>query len=163
MRFQMKAMASSRKTSVLPPAISSSRRTSMRASGRLAPTQTTVVPYDELGRLAWDQEHVYFPNRRGLKARARGMVLSALRSWDAASAARVNLYVANSTFVARRVRTYYGRDAEVIHPPVDTDAFKGALASDCLDGVSYWHQRPYQSGSRIRGRDNQPEPQQQQA
>ncbi|HWM91496.1 MAG TPA: glycosyltransferase [Thermoanaerobaculia bacterium] len=74
-------------------------------------------------RYAWDQEHVYFPNRSGLKARARGLVLSGLRSWDVASAPRVNLYVANSSFVARRVRTYYGRDAELIHPPVDTEFF----------------------------------------
>ncbi|MFL6198494.1 MAG: glycosyltransferase [Thermoanaerobaculia bacterium] len=74
-------------------------------------------------RYAWDQEHVYFPDRTGLKARARGLMLSGLRSWDAASASRVNLYVANSSFVERRIRSYYGREAEVIHPPVDTDFF----------------------------------------
>ena len=74
-------------------------------------------------RYAWDQEHVYFPHRKGLKARARSMVLSGLRSWDVSSASRVNLYVANSSFVERRIRTYYGREAEVIHPPVDTDFF----------------------------------------
>jgi len=74
-------------------------------------------------RYAWDQEHVYFPERTGLKARTRGLVLSGLRSWDAASASRVNLYVANSSFVERRIRSYYGREAEVIHPPVDTDFF----------------------------------------
>jgi glycosyltransferase involved in cell wall biosynthesis len=74
-------------------------------------------------RYAWDQEHVYFPDRKGLKARARSLVLSGLRSWDASSASRVNLYVANSSFVERRIRTYYGREAEVIHPPVDTDFF----------------------------------------
>ena len=74
-------------------------------------------------RYAWDQEHVYFPNRKGAKARMRGMVLSGLRSWDVSSASRVNLYVANSSFVERRIRSYYGREAEVIHPPVDTDFF----------------------------------------
>lgn len=74
-------------------------------------------------RYAWDQEHVYFPDRRGVKARVRGLVLSGLRSWDASSASRVNLYVANSSFVARRIRTYYGREAEVINPPVDTEFF----------------------------------------
>jgi glycosyltransferase involved in cell wall biosynthesis len=86
-------------------------------------------------RYAWDQEHVYFPKRHGLTARARGLVLSGLRAWDAASASRVNQYVANSSFVARRIRTYYGRDAEVIHPPVDVDFFTpGAVpeAGYCL-------------------------------
>jgi glycosyltransferase involved in cell wall biosynthesis len=74
-------------------------------------------------RYAWDQEHVYFPQRHGLGARARGLVLSGLRAWDVSSASRVNQYVANSSFVARRIRTYYGRDAEVVHPPVDVEFF----------------------------------------
>jgi glycosyltransferase involved in cell wall biosynthesis len=74
-------------------------------------------------RYAWDQEHVYFPKRNGLGARLRSLALSGLRAWDAASAARVHLYVANSRFVAQRIRTYYGRDAEVVPPPVDTDFF----------------------------------------
>ncbi len=74
-------------------------------------------------RYAWDQEHVYFPRRRGLVARLRGLVLTALRAWDAASAARVDLFLANSRFVAERIRRYYGRDAVVLHPPVDTSAF----------------------------------------
>lgn len=74
-------------------------------------------------RYAWDQEHAYFPKRRGVGPRLRSFALSALRAWDAASASRVNTYVANSTFVARRIRTYYGREAEVAHPPVDVRFF----------------------------------------
>ena len=74
-------------------------------------------------RYAWDQEHVYFPKRTGLVARLRGLVLSALRTWDAASSSRVDLFLANSRFVAERIRRYYGREAEVLHPPVDVAAF----------------------------------------
>jgi len=74
-------------------------------------------------RYAWDQEHAYFPRRRGIGARIRGLALSALRTWDVASAARVDLFVANSRFVAQRIRRYYGREAEVLPPPVDTDFF----------------------------------------
>ncbi len=74
-------------------------------------------------RYAWDQEHAYFPRRRGLGARVRGLALSALRTWDAASAPRVDRFVANSRFVAERIRRYYGREAEVLAPPVDTDFF----------------------------------------
>lgn len=80
-------------------------------------------------RYAWDQEHAYFPNRRGLGARLRSLALTGLRAWDAASASRVSLYVANSSFVAQRVRAFYGRDAEVIHPPVDTGFFTPGPAS----------------------------------
>lgn len=77
-------------------------------------------------RYAWDQEHVYFPIRRGLVARLRGLALSRLRTWDAASAARVDRFVANSRFVAARIRRYYGREAEVLAPPVDTEYFQPA-------------------------------------
>jgi len=77
-------------------------------------------------RYAWDQEHAYFPKRTGLAAHLRSLTLSALRTWDAASASRVDLFVANSSFVAERVRRYYGRHAEVAHPPVDVDFFTPA-------------------------------------
>jgi len=74
-------------------------------------------------RYAWDQEHVYFPRRRGLVARLRGQILSRLRTWDAAAASRVDVFVTISRFVARRIRRYYGREAEVLYPPVDTSFF----------------------------------------
>jgi len=77
-------------------------------------------------RYAWDQEHAYFPQRTGLAARLRSAVLSSLRTWDAASASRVDCFVANSSFVAERVRRYYGRHAEVAPPPVDVDFFTPA-------------------------------------
>jgi glycosyltransferase involved in cell wall biosynthesis len=79
-------------------------------------------------RYAWDQEHAYFPRRRGLAARLRALTLTALRAWDAASAARVDLFIANSSFVARRIHAFYGRDAEVVHPPVAVDFFTPAPA-----------------------------------
>jgi len=77
-------------------------------------------------RYAWDQEHAYFPRRRGLTARLRALTLTALRAWDAASAARVDRFIANSSFVAQRIRAYYGRDADVVHPPVAVDFFTPA-------------------------------------
>jgi glycosyltransferase involved in cell wall biosynthesis len=74
-------------------------------------------------RYAWDQEHAYFPHRSGVGGRLRSLALSALRTWDVSSASRVSRFVANSSFVARRIRTYYGREAEVLHPPVDVESF----------------------------------------
>ena len=73
-------------------------------------------------RYAWDQEAVYFPRRTGLVARVRGAILSHLRTWDSASAHRVDSFLANSRFVARRIQRYYGRSAAVLHPPVDVDS-----------------------------------------
>jgi glycosyltransferase involved in cell wall biosynthesis len=77
-------------------------------------------------RYAWDQEHAYFPRRRGPGARLRALALSRLRTWDAASAPRVDRFVANSRFVAERIRRYYGREAVVLPPPVDTAFFTPA-------------------------------------
>lgn len=74
-------------------------------------------------RYAWDQEHAYFPGRTGPVARLRGLALSRLRTWDAASAHRVDRFVANSRFVAERIRRYYGRPADVLAPPADTAFF----------------------------------------
>ena len=47
-------------------------------------------------------------------------VLDALARWDAATAGRVDRYVAISQHVASRISRYYNRDAVVIYPPVDT-------------------------------------------
>ncbi len=74
-------------------------------------------------RYAWDQEHAYFPNRSGPIAFMRGLILTALRGWDVASAHRVDRFIANSSFVAERIRRYYGRESDVLAPPVDTDFF----------------------------------------
>lgn len=78
-------------------------------------------------RYAWDQEHAYFPDRRGPLARLRSLLLSRLREWDVASCPRVDHFWANSRFVARRLRRYYGRDAEVLPPPIDLDAFRPVM------------------------------------
>ena len=75
----------------------------------------------------------------------RSVTLSALRAWDVSSAARVNHFVANSRFVARRIQTYYGRPAEVIHPPVETELFTpgagGARRRAAARGTAWWSRR----------------------
>jgi glycosyltransferase involved in cell wall biosynthesis len=78
-------------------------------------------------RYAWDLQHEYL-QESGLGFGPRGLavrwLLQRLRGWDARSAAGVDRFVANSEFVARRVRKAYRRRARVIHPPVDVDAFR---------------------------------------
>ncbi len=76
-------------------------------------------------RYAWDQKREYFG--RFLDFPVVGWLiewgLACLRKWDVTSAERVDLFVANSGFVAGRVKTYYGRDAVVVHPPIDLHGF----------------------------------------
>jgi glycosyltransferase involved in cell wall biosynthesis len=75
-------------------------------------------------RYAWDQEEAYFGTGRGPVARLRRRVLAGLRRWDVATQGRVDLYVANSSFVAERIRRYYRRHAAIVPPPVETGFFR---------------------------------------
>ena len=77
-------------------------------------------------RYAWDQFDNYFgPQRVGpLRNRLFRLAFSRLARWDAATAGRVDRYVANSHHVAARIRRYYNREATVVHPPVDTAFFR---------------------------------------
>jgi len=67
-------------------------------------------------RYLWDLNRDY---RRGLSSALRGPVLSWLRREDLRAAAGVDAFVANSRFVADRIGRTYGREATVVHPPVD--------------------------------------------
>jgi glycosyltransferase involved in cell wall biosynthesis len=51
------------------------------------------------------------------------LVMHFIRNWDRSSSKRVDYFIANSGFVAQRIKKYYGRDSVVINPPVDTGKF----------------------------------------
>lgn len=76
-------------------------------------------------RYVWDRFDDYFgPARLGTAVSSCARVMAeGLRAWDVSTAHRAHVYVANSETVARRIRYFYGRDAVVVHPPVDTDFF----------------------------------------
>ncbi len=77
-------------------------------------------------RYAWEQYHEYFPPERlgWFKRWLIPLALSRLRVWDVASSPRVDAFLANSAHVARRIRAYYGREAQVVHPPVEAARFQ---------------------------------------
>ncbi len=79
-------------------------------------------------RYLWDQYHTYRGNAGRLTRLFMSVTMPFLRVWDVASAARVDRFVANSSFIARRIAKAYRRDAAVIFPPVDVDAFTIAEA-----------------------------------
>jgi glycosyltransferase involved in cell wall biosynthesis len=77
-------------------------------------------------RYAWDAQHEYLAGRslgRGLPGLYARWMLHKLRQWDVRTSHGVDSFVANSHFIARRIWKTYHRNATVIHPPVDTDAF----------------------------------------
>jgi glycosyltransferase involved in cell wall biosynthesis len=95
-------------------------------------------------RYAWDQFDAYFgPDQVGRwPSRILRPVMAALARWDAATAGRVDRFVANSAHVAGRIRRYYNRGSIVVYPPVDTEFYRpdpgaaqsgsGALAVSAL-------------------------------
>lgn len=75
-------------------------------------------------RYLYDHYPEYRDQLGGLKRIYFSHLSHRLRQWDFISAARVDQFVANSSFVAARIKRVYGRDADIIHPPVDLDAFQ---------------------------------------
>jgi glycosyltransferase involved in cell wall biosynthesis len=86
-------------------------------------------------RYVWDRFDDYFPRSKPLQRAAMMAVAPWLRRWDVETAAEVTQFVANSTFVRDRIRRYYQRDAEVIHPFVDDEFLQAPLA----DGRDDYH------------------------
>ena len=76
-------------------------------------------------RYVWDRFDEYFGVERvgRLQNKVLQVIAEGLRAWDVATAPRVHAFVSNSAYVAGRIRRYYGREATVIPPPVDTDFF----------------------------------------
>jgi glycosyltransferase involved in cell wall biosynthesis len=74
-------------------------------------------------RYAWNAREETLAARGPLGRAALGLVFQRWRQWDWIAAQRVDAYVANSQTTRRRVRRYFGRDAPVLHPPVDTARF----------------------------------------
>lgn len=61
-----------------------------------------------------------------------------LARWDHRTAQNVNLFVANSDYIARKIRAYYGRDSLVVHPSVDTKKFHYEPKTPNLKPKSYY-------------------------
>ena len=83
-------------------------------------------------RYAWDQFEMYFGAERVGPVASRWFyrpVMSGLARWDAATARRVDRFVAISRHVAGRIARYYNRVASVVFPPVDTAFYRPAAVA----------------------------------
>jgi len=74
-------------------------------------------------RYAWDLYHKYTANLNPLKKVWAKLVLHYMRMWDISTANRVDYFIANSKYVAKRIKKIYRRPAKVIYPPVDVNKF----------------------------------------
>lgn len=74
-------------------------------------------------RYIWDLSHQYYAAAGPLSRLFLRLTGPWLRSWDVTTAARVDHFIANSTYVAKRLWRFYRREATVVHPPVDLARF----------------------------------------
>lgn len=76
--------------------------------------------------------------RLGLK-----MLAGPLRRWDRKAAQRPDYLIANSTHTQAMIKKFYGRDSEVIHPPVDVERFAQAAEEERRGFITAGRQTPY--------------------
>jgi glycosyltransferase involved in cell wall biosynthesis len=77
-------------------------------------------------RYAWDLQHQYLRETgldHGVKGLLARVILHRLRLWDVTTANRVDRFLANSHFIARRIWKCYRRRSRVVYPPVDVERF----------------------------------------
>ena len=75
-------------------------------------------------RYAWDLYHQYLKSLSFPKRIIAKLILHYIRIWDFTTINRVDYFIANSKYVAKRIKKIYGREATVIYPPVDVDKFE---------------------------------------
>lgn len=100
------------------------------------PDQVHICYVHSPMRYAWDLQHQYLKESgldRGIKGWLARAILHYMRLWDYRTANGVDYFIANSRFIARRIKKVYGREAEVIYPPVDVEGFEY-----CKDKGNYY-------------------------
>lgn len=77
-------------------------------------------------RYAWDLKEQYLREARldkGIRGYAARRILDRLQAWDARTAEGVDYFIANSRYIADRIKRAYERESTVIYPPVDVERF----------------------------------------
>jgi glycosyltransferase involved in cell wall biosynthesis len=81
-------------------------------------------------RYAWSEREATLAARSAPLRLPLQVVLSRWRQWDWIASQRVDRYVANSRLTASRIRRYFGREADVLHPPVELERFAPGPVAD---------------------------------
>ncbi len=82
-------------------------------------------------RFLWDfSNYVEWEHMGPLGRAALPPLVAALREWDRHTSDRVTDFIAISETVRRRITRDYGRDAQIIHPPVDVNQFSVCVEHD---------------------------------
>ncbi|MEN8252165.1 MAG: glycosyltransferase [Patescibacteria group bacterium] len=104
------------------------------AKGIITPPKTLHISYVHTPmRYAWDdcQKYTRDFGLPKLIEKFVPFVMNSVRIWDRVSSERVDKYIANSKFVAKRIKKYYNKESTVINPPVNVDNF--CISADGTD------------------------------
>jgi glycosyltransferase involved in cell wall biosynthesis len=74
-------------------------------------------------RYLWDMYHEYLKNTNLFVRFFMKLMIPSLRIWDITSANLADCFIANSSYVAKRIIRYYNRKPEVIFPPVGIEKY----------------------------------------
>jgi glycosyltransferase involved in cell wall biosynthesis len=74
-------------------------------------------------RYLWDMYHEYFRKSGGITRFFMKRLIPSLRLWDVMSANLVDRFITNSSYVAKRIKRYYNRDAAVVFGPAPIERF----------------------------------------
>ena len=74
-------------------------------------------------RFAWSFYHEFLADRPTLQRVLLHLILHHIRQWDRNASTRVDYFLAISEVTRHRIQKFYGRDAHVLHPPIDVSAF----------------------------------------
>ena len=74
-------------------------------------------------RYAWSERDATLASRDPVSRAVLRMVFERWRRWDRAAARRPTRYVANSAITQQRIRRYFERESDIVHPPVNTARF----------------------------------------
>lgn len=86
-----------------------------------SPTTPFIAYIHSPMRYAWDLYYDYLKNSGRLTKFFMKRWMPDIRKWDYISSQRIDTLVANSSYIARRIKKFWNRDAAVVYPPVDTD------------------------------------------
>lgn len=104
--------------------------TSMSAKGVITKPDAIHISYcNTPPRYLWEP-NVDPRAKNGHFSFLRQNIAHKMRIWDRVAADRVDYFIANSKYIAKRIKKYYGKESVVVYPPVDVDKYKIAKPED---------------------------------
>lgn len=113
---------------------------------RVQPHQTHLCYCHSPMRYAWDLREAYLSELPRIMRGVARWILSRLQSWDRKGSAGVTGFACNSQFVAERILRAYGRESQVIYPPVHSVEIS---APSPRSKLVFGSQRYYVTASRL--------------